>query len=67
MEKSLIYDSMQYETMKSNQIDFTFESKNFFSILLIKSLSTASGFIMDRVCWIINIIRNIFLLNRSII
>ena len=44
MEKSLIYDSMQYETMKSNQIDFTFESKNFSSIFGLYLFSLGAVF-----------------------
>jgi len=44
MEKSLIYDSMQYETMKSNEIDFTFESKNFSSIFGLYLFSLGAVF-----------------------
>ncbi len=44
MEKSLIYDSMQYETMKSNQIDFTFESRNFSSIFGLYLFSLGAVF-----------------------
>ena len=44
MEKSLIYDSMQYESMKSNQIDLTFESKNFSSIFGLYLFSLGAVF-----------------------
>ncbi len=44
MEKSLIYDSMQYETMKSNEMDFTFESKNFSSIFGLYLFSLGAVF-----------------------
>jgi len=35
---------MQYETMKSNEIDFTFESKNFSSILGLYLFSLGAVF-----------------------
>ena len=44
MEKSLIYDSMQYETIKSYQIDFTFESRNFSSIFGLYLFSLGAVF-----------------------